>query len=844
VIAALASALWALGSAGVFVAVPITGSVVLGRSPVQEGFAGRLPLIAAVGISLWSIPLLGSLILQVYRPPLIGLAGWTLVAVWLYVRRGKLGRTGRDRPASGRGVPDDGGSAIAPRPGAERIGGGEIGTAGMHAVVLGLGLIVAGVLYAAAPSDPTAGGRDMAVYANHAVYMVHHGRLDLPYPAGLGTGLALPVGWPGFSGVYDTQPTLTVQFAHVFPAWLAQTYAVAGFSALLRVNAVIGVLSALAIFAVARIWMPQAVAVLAALFLAFNAGQVWVVRNTLTEPLTQLLIWAAFLLLVSPRQVRPRASAAWAGALLGVSALVHLDNLLLLPLAIIGHALVRAVDERGETDLHLTWFYLAALPTFAIACGYYFAFSNPYAVGHAWLLWLVAAGGGIALALLGLSFLPPVRKRAARWLAMRRSLVIASGVILLLAVFDYYIRPRIRPFALLPRDVPIPPRSYIEEAMRNLGTYITPIALAMAIVGWVGAGVVAVSRRATRALPLLVIIGGFSTLYFWNQQITPDHFWAIRRFVPVIMPGAVIFAAVTGAFVLSRVGPVPRRLLFALASVALIVQTWRIGTPMFFVAERSGAFEAIQRFAQTLPSGTTFLGPFTEHDAHTYGTTLFMDFDKDVVPIAIDKGGRDEVIARLRAASPKHPIPVISELADNAFKGALIARLDTTLDRLQPVLRPMPQKVIHEKIKVVARMVIGVSTLDLELGPRAHWLVEQTGFYPPEDVGDHMARWTNGDAQLAVPIFGRTIPRRMVIELETSGPAGAPLEITYEGSVVFSGQLRAGPWAAVLDLPRLAPRDMVHIELRSTTFKPADVLEGSRDIRRLGVMVRSLKLLG
>ena len=177
----------ALLSAGVFVAVPLTGRVAMGRLGPSIPAIARPSLWVAAGVVIWSVPLLGLLILGVYHPEFLGAAGWLTVAALLALK--KVGR-----------------------PGMPRLGRWDW-------IVLG-GLILAAVLGAAFPADPLTTGADMNTYASHALYIAHHGRLDVPNPWPAGD--PAPPGFAGYPGVYFTQPTLTVQFAHLFPAWLAQ----------------------------------------------------------------------------------------------------------------------------------------------------------------------------------------------------------------------------------------------------------------------------------------------------------------------------------------------------------------------------------------------------------------------------------------------------------------------------------------------------------------------------------------------------------------------------------------------------------------------------------------------
>ncbi len=96
----------------------------------------------------------------------------------------------------------------------------------------------------------------------------------------------------------------------------------------------------------------------------------------------------------------------------------------------------------------------------------------------------------------------------------------------------------------------------------------------MAIVQWVIAMAFAVRHRMVYLLPVLVMIGGFSAMYFWNQSITPDHFWAIRRFMPIILPAAIVLAASLGWMIVSRVPSPWRRVLIGVAALALAVQSY------------------------------------------------------------------------------------------------------------------------------------------------------------------------------------------------------------------------------------------------------------------------------
>lgn len=796
-------------AAGLLAAVPVAGVLAVGRCPIGEGAAARVAVVACAGIVVCSLPLMASLMLRVYSAPVLGAIGWIVVIAWLLWRRPRRVPTVRLTRAR---------------------------------VALLAGLAAVSVLYLAAPTDPIAGGRDMAVYTNHAIYMSHHGRLDIPYPDGIDPG-ALPAGWVGYSGVYSTEPTLTVQFAHIYPAWLAQGFSAFGYGGLLRLNAVLALLSLLGVFALARRYMPETIAVLAVLFLAVSPGQVWVVRNTLTEPMTQLFIVTGLLLLSAPHPRRPNAAAAWAGIAIGMAAVIRLDGLVLLPLLIVGHTIASVLNRGERLPPGLVVFYAAALPTFAVASAYYAAFSRPYLVAHLPFVLPIVAATVVAAGMFGLSRVPRVRAVCATVLRATPTLLIAAGIVLALAAYGYFIRPRLQPFQILEVDSPVPLRSHVEDAMRNLAAYVTPVVLWMAIVGWVLAMAIAVRRRMVVLLPVLVLLGGFSAMYFWNQSITPDHFWAIRRFVPLVLPGVVLLAGYVGWQIVARTPSRWRAVLIGVAALALAAQSVRVGVPMYGVAERTGVYAAMREFAADLHGDQMLTGPLNRTDIHTFGTALFMSFDKDVLPVSYEEeGGRDELLSRFRLASPSNPVLALASLDRvDWLEGDVVASMRRQFELMMPTVRPVPQQVSDRELGTVLVQVTNLNTLDAELGPSNHWLVEESGFHSTEGG---TARWTDGNAVLLVPIAENDVARGLALDLMWTGPQGATINVVYNDQSLFEGHVPNGEFQRTFSLPP-TPRgtDEVEIRLESTTFVPSEVIPDSADQRTLGIMVRSLRLL-
>jgi hypothetical protein len=803
-------------AAGVFVSVPFVGRAAIGGRRPIAGDPGKVALIVAAGLAVWSVPLLATLIVGAYQPAILGAGGWVVVAVQLVRYRGR------------------------PRFAMPRLTRWRI--------VLLLGLAVAGLVYALAPADPVITGRDMAVYALRGVYIATHGRLDIAYPPDLmADGGALPPGWIGFAGIYSTEPAQTVQFGPLLPAWLAQAYAVGGMGALVRLNAIFAVLAALPMFAIARRWTPTRVAVLATFFLAFNAGQIWVARSTLSEMMSQLLVWCGFVLLIAPRPRGRTRVLAWAGVFIGLSAVVRIDSLVMLPLLVVGHAVAAAIDPARHGARAVMPFYAAALPLFAIATVSYATLSAPYFGDLGPQLRLVGVVAVVAGGLFAATLNPPVRRAAASALGSSRVLAPAAGVVLLLAIFAYFVRPALAPFATI--DAPGHPldgsRSHVEDAMRNLGAYVAPPTVWLAVIGWLGASATAV-RRNIGWLPVLAVVGGYSGLYFWDQSISPDHFWAIRRFVPIILPATVILAAVTGWLLLRRLPKRIQTAVLALVVVALAAHTWRIDTPMISVPERAGSSAAIEQFSDALPTAPTYLGIFTIDGARSLATPLLLLGNRQVAPLdALSESGRAEILRRISSATVANPVYVVTNLPEDAaaLDGVTLSRVHHEYEYMSPTTNPVPSQIGHASFDLLAMEVVGIDTLGTPFGSRPTWLAPDAGFFSPQTVGGDVGRWTDGDASITIPAHGARAQHIDIVIL-AAAPGGTDLSVLVNGAVVFRGQIPPEGWRGTLDVPGAAAEGDVDVSLQSTTFAAAGTDGGSDVGRRQGILLGSLTLRG
>ena len=77
------------------------------------------------------------------------------------------------------------------------------------------------------------------------------------------------------------------------------------------------------------------------------------------------------------------------------------------------------------------------------------------------------------------------------------------------------------------------------NSLRTFTWYLHPAGLAAAVLGFV----IVSWRRFWRDPALLLVVAVSAFFVFYKVQIVPQHFWMARRFVAIIMPAAMLFAA-------------------------------------------------------------------------------------------------------------------------------------------------------------------------------------------------------------------------------------------------------------------------------------------------------------
>ena len=416
------------------------------------------------------------------------------------------------------------------------------------------------------PHEFVMGGADAGVYVNLGANIARTGAILIHDPTlaaldpSLYPSLLRPLP-PGELTPYYLMPAFYVpaspagliipQFYPLHPVWQAVAYALGGLQAELLITPLWGFLGALAVYFTTRRLWGWRTGMLALAALSVTALQVWFARYPTTEMLTQYLLWTGVWALIAWMDKRePRGLwAVLAGAALGQVFLTRIDAYVLLILPVLLAIWLWWTHDWRRQD---AWFFASFLLLAAHSLIHGAFLSSPYffsifrysrgLISRSLLIPLALVGLAV-LALIVLSLRPQLRPRVVAWMTARRLLWVTVAAILLaaVAVFGYFIRPHlgeVKTAAYWYGGGEIP--NLDRENLVRLGWYLGPAGVALGVAGMCWMLLKDLNRRTVFLLGIGLF---FSLLYLWRIQANPHQIYAMRRYVPVVLPFFIITAA-------------------------------------------------------------------------------------------------------------------------------------------------------------------------------------------------------------------------------------------------------------------------------------------------------------
>lgn len=551
---------------GAILLIPPAGFIP-GWLVVRQLTRGRLSLplaFAALTLGLFATGWLALLLAEfgVFSAGRLALM-WGVVVVGLLLLERR--RNGRERPVTA----DDGRAGLGP-PLLPRL------PAWAEVAFLLVWLAAAAWLFFR-PHETVLGAADAGVYVSLGASIAREGSIiihdetlagldEALYPALL-RPLPDPVApyylLPGFYVDGEPPGEITPQFYPQHPVWYAVAFGLVAATqpagaepeairAMLLLNGLWAALGSLAVYLIVRQLAGWEIAALALVALSLTALQVWFARYSTTEVLTQYALWAG-LYGLGMWLGRERHGALWAllaGVSLGVVFLMRVDMLVLLPvLGLLGLWLLAGGRRAGIERRTAAWFLVPLTLLIAHSFAHAWLQSRPYFLVHSglgvalllanWAIPAVAAVAGVAFVYLLWRAGPRFMAEFGRY--RKYALVALMAVVLIFAVYGWFVRPVVgepvaRTELFSQETVPLTDH----ENWRRLGWYLSPVGV------WLGvAGTLVLIRRLNRRTAVMLAVGAlFAALYLWSLRANPHQIYAMRRFVPAVVPFFTVAAAV------------------------------------------------------------------------------------------------------------------------------------------------------------------------------------------------------------------------------------------------------------------------------------------------------------
>ncbi|MBI5506237.1 MAG: hypothetical protein HY899_15685 [Deltaproteobacteria bacterium] len=194
--------------------------------------------------------------------------------------------------------------------------------------------------------------------------------------------------------------------------------------------------------------------------------------------------------------------------------------------------------------------------------------------------------------------------------------------------------------------------------------------------GWAGLALAALgalvlyrSELPGRSL-FLALLASVCLVLFYNPHVFPSLPWGSRRFVPVLIPAAILTASV-GISAAWRW----RRVAGLVAAAALAVSVLPGGRAVWGQRFFDGAPEQLEKFAAALPDdGVVMIN--RSLSAHMFGAALWLLYDRNSVAVFPDstKAGRLEMVSVVQAFADKKPVYWITNALETPVKIPFVAR--------------------------------------------------------------------------------------------------------------------------------------------------------------------------
>jgi hypothetical protein len=736
-------------------------------------------------------------------------------------------------------------------------------------VLLPIALVVLGCWRFFPSAEYIIGGKDPGTYVNEGVQIAKTGSLYIREPVVASVPPATRDLFfhdyrqesyysNRFMGFFLEDPSSGVtigQFPHLYPASIAVAYDLNGLTWALGVVGAWGILGVLAVYFAGARFVGRAAAWAAAVLLALQVLEVWFARQPGSEPATQALLFAALLAFARAHQEQDRFFGPVAGALLGLLLFLRIDAFMA-----VATVLGAAIGSWIVTGLKPRVGFLVPLAMAGVAGWFYVTVTlRPYSkdmLTYLSTLSPLLVGGAIAAAVVGVIVLERLVRLGGDTAA--RAVPVALSIVVLAAAADaWFLRHQI--------DCDAPCTKVAAHDAYALRTftdfYLTRLGLVAAL-----AGFVLVIRRGFWRDPALVLtVTGFALAFFYKIRIAPAQFWLNRRYMPIVLPGMLLFAAAAAlgpatkswrGFVLARATA------GALLLGALGWQYAAAAAPILPHVEYAGIIDDLEQLSSMFTNRDLVIVETRDAgtDIQVLAAPLAYVYDRQVLLMdGPPRPDKSMLRAFLEHASGLYAHVYFVGGGTDLLSRHIRARPITNRKFVVPQYDDVAWNVYPHEVRNKA-LDFGVYELSTGQADASGGFAHDIGteddlyvlrFYARDFNGRQPMRWTTGTSIIAVPgLAGKETEVALVMH-DGGRPKDAPparVEVIFNGVSLGTIDVKGPDFATYrlalpADLARRAGStdDTAEIRLRSTTWNPQK-LRGVPDARDLGVMLSRVEV--
>lgn len=481
--------------------------------------------------------------------------------------------------------------------------------------------------------------RDPAVYANTAAWLVGHDSLVITKSPVFGDVKGLQHNSAGFWLDIHNSEEIQAQGNHLLPILIGLAGRVVGDVHMLRAGPLLGGIALLAVYGLGRYLVRPRWIFIGMVALSVSMPMIYFSRSTYTEPLTMMFLFSALSLILIAQRTNKRSMYLLAGLVAGATFLTRIDALLIIVglfAALFIYQLSLEVSKRTETLKTLLAFgsgvavgtILGWLDVTILSSEYY-RMHRIFIIPQLWLAFLTIVLGAVALAINRNTILfSRLDQKTKRWRGTVFAAIILAFVILLMSrpLWHTGFYPTQNPIVAQLQSLsgsPVEPRSYSEHTTDWILWYTGGLIALLGVLGLAFAAKIVMSKRSV-ITPLFTVTLVLSAVYLLKPSITPDQTWAIRRFLPVTIPGLIIFAVISMEYIYGNIFTrlQYKKLFAAIGVVAIILQPLIVSKPIIKLRD-TAQLSALLVVCDTLSDDKAIIWFGTAHMNTTQSTRSY-----------------------------------------------------------------------------------------------------------------------------------------------------------------------------------------------------------------------------